>query len=250
MEANSRPGVAGRSVDAGQGMSWWSDAWTLFMKSAGLWFVFGLVVCIGSAILHLIPVLGSLVSALLLPVLLGGWMLAARKVEDGGALEFNDLFAGFKGPLLSSLLVLGVATLVCELIVGVLVTIMGVGSVTSLVLAGHTGAGLLGALGFGMLALLFVLVFVFVLAMLLWFAPALIVFDGVPPMDAMKLSAETSLRNIGPFVIFGVISIVLSILSVLLMGLGFLVLVPLEVLAMYTSYRNVFSHPTIAAPQA
>jgi uncharacterized membrane protein len=230
----------GRSVDPSQGVAWWTEAWGLFMKNPGMWVVFGLIFFIGYLVLSFVPVLGHLATALLTPVLIGGWMMAARKCEEGGKLEVPDLFAGFKD-LVSPLLVLGAAVLVCQLAVMVLMMVLGLGAAASLVggSAMHSSAGM--AAGFGLIGLagLLALLFGLVIAMLLWFAPALVVFEGIPPLDALKISAQASLRNIVPFLLFAVISFVVSIVLTITV-VGILVLVPLGFLTMYVSYKGVF----------
>src|SRR5437016_2191581 len=95
----ARPLAEARTVEAGHGLAWWTGAWTLFMKNAGMWIVFGVVLFVIFAVLGFIPFLGVLATSLLLPVFMGSWVLAARKVESGVTLECADLFAGFKDKL-------------------------------------------------------------------------------------------------------------------------------------------------------
>ena len=40
MEEATRGAAEPRSVDAGRGTSWWSEAWALFTKNAGMWILF------------------------------------------------------------------------------------------------------------------------------------------------------------------------------------------------------------------
>jgi uncharacterized membrane protein len=77
-------------------------------------------------------------------------------------------------------------------------------------------------------------------AMALWFAPALVVFRGTAPVDALRVSFSASLKNIVPFVVYGVIYIVASILASIPFGLGWLVLAPLVTISVYSSYEDVF----------
>ena len=43
------------------------------------------------------------------------------------------------------------------------------------------------------------------LAMAIWFAPALVVFHDLQPLDAMKQSFAGCLKNIVPFLVYGII---------------------------------------------
>lgn len=236
-----------RNVAAARGFEWWSEAWALFTREPGLWIGFGLVTFFGMIFLGLVPFLGSLATALLMPVISGGFMLAARKVEEGGKLEFNDLFAGFGEPV-SQLMVLGVAALVIEFVVALVGGVLGAGAVFGMIGGGaaHSGTGV--AVGFGMLmlAVLVVLALMFALSMLLWFAPALVVFDRVAPLDAMKTSFAACLANIGPFLLYGILGLVLSIIACIPLGLGMLVLGPLYFLSAYTGYRDIFGRGAAA----
>src|SRR5258706_1423910 len=110
-EAITKVPAAPRVVAAGRGVDWWSEAWAMFVKNGGLWLLMGLLLIVIFIVLGIIPFLGSIVASLLLPVFLGGWLLAARKAQQGGTLEIGDLFAGFKDKLIP-LLVLGALTLV------------------------------------------------------------------------------------------------------------------------------------------
>ena len=70
-----------RSVDSGQGVTWWTDAWALFTKNAVMWVVLGLILFIILLVLAFIPFLGQIASALLFPVFAGSWMLAAQNCK-------------------------------------------------------------------------------------------------------------------------------------------------------------------------
>ena len=49
-----------RSVDAGRGVAWWTEAWAQFMKNAGMWIVLALVWFVIFLVLGFIPFLGGL----------------------------------------------------------------------------------------------------------------------------------------------------------------------------------------------
>lgn len=230
-----------RSVDAGRGVAWWTEGWALFMRQAGMWVVLGLVLLIVTIVLAIIPILGGLALALLFPVFWGGWMLAARKVEGGGALEIGDLFLGFKDKL-TSLIVIGALVLAAVVVVSVVFMVLGAGAAFGMFAGGSSGsAGGAVAGFFGMILMLLVmLALTFVLSMALWFAPALVVFRDLSPVDAVKASFGAALKNIVPFVLYFVIYIVAAIVAAIPFGLGWLVLMPLVLLTSYAAYKDVF----------
>jgi len=64
--------------------------------------------------------------------------------------------------------------------------------------------------------------------------------EGVSPFYAMKLSFSACLKNMLPFLLYGFILLLLMFLAMLPFGLGLIILVPVMVAAMYTSYRDIF----------
>jgi hypothetical protein len=241
MEQVTLQAVEPRTVAAGRGISWWSEAWEMFTKNVGMWIVLGLVLLVIFIVLSIVPLLGSLVASLLIPVFIGGWLLAARKVETGGALEFGDLFAGF-GDKLMPLLVLGALMLVATLVIAAVMGVLGMGALMGVMAGGgHISAGgMAAAMGAGLLALLIGLTLGMVVAMAIWFAPALVVFRNVAPTDALKASVSASLKNIMPFLLYGVIYIVAAIVASIPFALGWIVLVPVGLLTVHVSYKDVF----------
>jgi uncharacterized membrane protein len=100
----------------------------------------------------------------------------------------------------------------------------------------------IGAMGVSfMLAILVVLALAVPLYMALWFAPSLIVFNNLKPVDAMKTSFFACLKNFMPFLLYGVIMLVLCFIAAIPFALGFLVLGPVAIASIYASYRDVFA---------
>lgn len=243
MESNMMAGLPakGRSVDAGRGVAWWTEAWALFMKAPGLWLVFGLAVVVGSIVLSIIPVIGGLAVAVLMQVIVGGWMLSARKVDSGSSLQPADLLAGFKEPL-NNLLVLGALALGACIAIFAVLALLGGGAVMGMMAGGmgRSAGGVMAGAFMGLLTLVVGLGLSFVFAMAFWFAPALVVFRGMAPVDALKASWSASLSNIAPFLVYGLLWIVASVVASIPFGLGWLVLMPLTVLSIYCSYQDIF----------
>jgi len=231
-----------RTVDAGRGVTWWLDAWALFLKNVPLWIVLALILFVILGLLTLVPFIGSIVAALITPLLMGGWLLASRNVEGGGALEVGDLFACFKAPHLTPLLVVGAVFLAMFVVIFVVVGMLGFGAFTGLAMGGANRSigSVMAGMGMGLLSLLVLLVLLTLATMALWFAPALVVFRGVAPLDAMRVSFSASLKNLMPFLLYGLLYIVAAIVASIPFGLGWLVLLPVVMLTTYVSYKDVF----------
>jgi hypothetical protein len=238
--------VEARTVEPGRGLAWWTDAWALFMRSALLWVVMGVILIIVFALVGMVPLLGSLATALLTPVFVASWMVAARKVEGGGTLEVADLFTGFQGDRLTPLIVLGALFAAATLIIFLVAGALGAGAMFGLF--GMSGSGsthrsastMMSAMGAGFMAMLVFLIFGMLATAALWFAPALVVFRHVPPVEAVMSSLRAVFKNVLPFLVYGVIQLVLAVVASIPFGLGWLVLLPVMLLTAYVSYRDVF----------
>ena len=231
-----------RTVAADRGVAWWTEAWALFTKAAGMWIVLGIVLFLVLMVLSVVPLLGALAATLLLPVFVASWMLAARKVQGGGTLELGDLFVAFRGDKLVPLVVLGALLMAAALVLGLVTGVLGIGAVFGMMAGGaaHSAGGVFAAVGAGMLALLVGLLVSVLMAMAIWFAPSLVLFRGVPPVDALRISFTASLKNMVPMLVYGLIYIVASIVASIPFGLGWIVLVPVTLLTVHTSYEDVF----------
>jgi len=236
-----RAGGEPRSVDPGRGVAWWTEAWALFAKNAAMWLGLSVIMLVIYLVLAVIPIIGSLASALLAPVFAGSWMLAARKLEGGGTLELGDLFAGFQSKL-QPLIVVGALLLGATIVIIVIVGVLGAGAVGGMMAGGaqRSFGGMMAAAGAGMLGLLVGLVLTFIVALAIWFAPALVVFRGMAPVDALKSSVAASLKNVGPFLVYGLLYIVAAIVASIPLGLGWILLVPIVLLTVYVSYKDIY----------
>ena len=77
----------------------------------------------------------------------------------------------------------------------------------------------------------------------LWFAPALVYFHNEPPLTALKVSFFACLKNWLPFLVYGVLLLILLLIAAIPLGLGLLVAGPMTLISGYTSYRDLFTDP-------
>jgi uncharacterized membrane protein len=232
----------GRSVEAGRSIEWLKGGWELFLKNPGTWIGLGLVVMVVFAVLNFVPLIGHLALVFLMPIVSAGLLLGCKSLRDGGELRFDHLVAGFKQST-SNLIMIGVLSLtgfiVIGVVIGVLALVIGGGALLSAGLMGNvTGIG--AAIGGVLLAMLVMLALTVPLSMALWYAPALVVFRDIAAVEAMKLSFNVCLKNVFPFLVYGVIAMVLAIVASLPLGLGWLVLFPVLIGTHYTSYVDLF----------
>jgi len=235
--------IAGRATPAGNGLEWWTKAWPLFTGQIGMWIAMIVVAFVVFAVASLIPVIGPIASMLLWPVVAGGLMLGARDVDRGGALSFAHLTAGFSAGA-GQLILVGVAYLVGMIVAGgIAMLVAGVGIGTMMM--GASGGGnptAMGAAGAAsiLLAVLIAVALLVPVYMATWFAPALIALQGIGAVDAMKASFFGCLKNIVPFLVYGLVGMLLAIVAAIPFGLGWLVLGPVTVVSVYVGYRDIY----------
>jgi uncharacterized membrane protein len=233
---------AGRGVAAGRGWDWIVSGWEIFKKQPGMWIglvVVGMVIFI---VVGIIPLVGSLALAVLGPVFAGGVVLGCRALDEGGELEIGHLFAGFKDKL-GTLAAVGALNLVAQIVIMLVVMLIGgVGMFAMLAgsggepSAGATAGAMLGML----LAVLIALALMLPVAMAVWFAPALVVMNERGAVEAMKESFSGCLKNIVPFLLYGIVLMVAGVIAMIPIFLGLLVLLPVVAGSIYASYRDIY----------
>lgn len=243
--------MTSRTVDAGNGWQWIVDGFNLFTKNPGMWILLTVILMVIMFAINLVPLLGAIACAVLWPVLAAGLLLGCKALDSGQELQLSHLFAGFEtGDKFKQLLLIGLAYLVALTVVfGIAFMAIGVPVFQSLRTgASPSAAGILGMVGGMAIGVLLAMALMVPVAMAIWFAPTLVLFDNQDAVEAMKLSFAACLRNIVPFLIYGVIAFVLNIIAAIPFGLGYLVLIPVLVCSIYASYKDIFA--PAAAPAA
>lgn len=231
-------GTAARGVDAGRSIEWFKQGWALFTNNPGIWIAITVILMVIFIILSFVPLIGQLAANLLMPVFAAGVLLGCRSLHEGGELRVDHLFAGFKQNA-GNLIMVGVFYLVGVVAIMAVGFVIGGGAAFSGAMMGR-GPGVGMALGGLMFAFLVMFVLMVPLLMAIWFAPALVVFKSIAPLEAMKASFSACVKNLVPFIVFGVISFVATIVAMIPFGLGMLVLVPVLFGSLYTSYVEIF----------
>jgi hypothetical protein len=229
-------------LKAGQGWEWIKQGYALFMKAPLLWIVLLFICFIALVVISVVPVVGNPLASLLTPVVLAGLMSGCRALEHGEDLELAHLFSGFKKST-SQLVTLGGITLVGQyLILGVMM-ITGGATFVSLLMSGQPEPDpnvLMAALSGAVFAVLLGTALILLLTSVMQFATLLVYFNGIPPIQAIRLTIRAFLYNIWPLLVFGMTFFLLAILATLLMGLGWLVLFPMSFPSLYVIYRAIF----------
>jgi len=236
---------SGRSVRAGQGWTWIADGFDLFKKQPGIWIAITVVLLVILLVVGSISLLGAIATLVriiatlvLLSIFMGGLMIGCQTLQRGGSLEIGHLFAGFKTQT-GNLVVLGVLSVLAWIIVIVpLFAILGSGAFLGMMRGDLAGVAIIG--GTFLLALLVAMAISIPVCMALWFAPALVVLRGIAPVAAIKQSFSGCLNNMAPFLIYGFVTLVLSVFATIPFLLGWLVLLPILIASVYVAFRDIY----------
>lgn len=232
------------SVPFGHGTGWISDAFNNHFKAnPGAWIGTFLIFFVITFVMQIIPLIGPLVFALLSPVFTAGFMIGSKAQDEGEDFSVNHLFSGFKNST-GQLILVGLLYLVGSFAIGMLVAMLMGGSMAMTgVLGGQDPAAAQAMAQNPAVMLLPVLVMLALLMPLLmayWFAPALVALEGVSALTAMKMSFTGCLKNMLPFLLYGIVMLVLAVIASIPFGLGLLVLLPVMLASMYTAYRDIY----------
>lgn len=225
-------------LEAGRGASWWSEGWGIFREATGLWIGIAVALVIINAVIGIVPVIGNLATSLLMPVFGAGLMLGCRSLDSGEELRFGHLFAGFQKNT-GQLLLAGVIYLVAIIVIVLIAFALGFGGGFAAGMTGNPAAGAISGMVLGGLVGLCLFV---PLAMAIWFAPALIALNDMSALEAMKLSVKGCMRNMLPFLIYGILFILLAIVASIPLALGWLLLLPTMFASTYAAYRDIFTN--------
>jgi uncharacterized membrane protein len=231
----------GQPRPAGHGWTWITEGWELFKRQPGAWIGIVLIAFVIFILVALIPFVGGLLLTLFGPVFAGGVMIGCRSLDSGSQLEIGHLFAGFKektGTLVAVGAIYLGASLVVMLVVGLT---MGVGMAAMM---GQGDPQQMQAMGMTMvLAMLIMFALLLPVVMAIWLAPPLVVFHEQGAIEAMKASFFGCLKNIVPFLVYGIVLFVFMILASIPLGLGWLVLGPVFAASIYASYCDIYLRP-------
>lgn len=232
--------AGGQSRPAGHGWTWIADGWELFKRQPGLWIGMWLLFVVIFIAVGIIPFLG-MVTGIFWPVFVAGFAIGCRALDEGGEMELGHLFAGFRERL-GTLLAVGALSFVASLVVGMIVGLAVVGGMFAMMGASPEAMAAAGGTTV-LLAVLITIALLLPVMMAVWFAPLLIVFQQQGAIEAMKQSFIGCLKNIVPFLIYGVIGFVLLFVAMLPLGLGLLVVGPVLTASIYTAYRDIYLKP-------
>ncbi len=219
----------------GNGVSWISSGFELFKQYPGQWLLTMVVGAAIAIVLAFIPFIGSLISVIISYVWIGGLMMGCQAIADGKPFKIDYLFAGFKHRVGA---LIGLSCI--SFVVSMAVMLAIVGSVYLDMIANDQLAPENMDVLSVMLKVLIAMALLIPFFMAVWFAPALIVLQNMSVLEAMKASFVGCLVNFLPFLIYGLVMLVLYIVGMIPFMLGLLVVIPILFGSMFASYQDIY----------
>ncbi len=241
-----------RKCEAGRGITWLTSAFGIFKDNFLLWIGMSLAFWVIFIILGMIPLV-SLVINLIIFHFIAGFMLVCAEQEEGYQPEFMTMFSAFQSHF-KELIILALMYFVLSIVafIPAMITLFialfgaigaGAMSTENPDISALLGSGSLLMIMLGILISLAVFIPVF---MSIYLAPPLIVLNNVQPLEAMKMSFKGCLRNMIPFLLLGlVMMVILPTVVIFTFGLGLLVVAPVMMITYYTCYRDIWTERMI-----
>lgn len=224
MQANSLP--------ASRGWQWYKQGWVIFSKEKGNWILMTLLATLGFILLNVLPIIGSLVALFIFPSLIGGMLYTAQEVNAGRTIKLDYVWIVFKDPKKrSEFLKLGLILAISVFLAGIIVGIFMGDNVEGLNPRANLGVG------FGTLA--FLLIVGLSGFIIFGYAAALILFRNSSVINALKQSVFLGMQQLLPLATLYLLYTLFSIVAAIPFGLGFLILWPVTLSAIYVSYQEL-----------
>ena len=243
-------GVPAAKVAASRGANWIGEGWTLFKVAPWMWIVALLILAGIQIVLGLIPFLGDIVSILIGPIFMVGILTFAHGIAQGAEADVGKLFVGFKekpGTLIA-VAALYIVMIVAVIAVGAIVTLPLLGGVNLLNAASPEQAMqalMEGVGGAGMpIAVLAIFALTLPVVAAYWFAPGLVFYADMGAVAAMKQSFSACLRNWLPFLVYGILALLVVLLGAMALVIGLFVALPVLMASYYAMFRDLFGQKT------
>ncbi len=220
-----------RSVRAERALHWYREAMRLWRRGPGTFALLALAVLLAEIALTLIPVAGSIVAQLVIPLVACGLLYGSLAADRGDRPRLAHLVAVFGAPprALIAVVASGLAVFAGEALVAyaiadanLLQPLAGDASIAPSRVLGIYVAGIAVSLP-------------------LTFVPFAALFDGAGFVAAFSESWRGFSRNLAPMLLYGALSLVLLVLGWATYGLGLLLALPWWAASSYAAWKDVFA---------
>ena len=222
---------------------WWREAWRLFMAAPWAWIVVVVLMAVVEWMLNRAFVrqrgIGTLIELLAYPLYTMVVLRLAYILDEHEPISIGALVSG---PYLSLFVAMLVTGLLCALAVAAAALFAGlfVAGGFKALLAARAANALMSLGGVVIVATLLALLLMLPVMMMMWFAPTLIMFRDEGPLSALGTSFRACLHNTPALLVYGLLGLVFAIVATLPFGIGWIVLAPVTLATLYTSYESIF----------
>ena len=227
-----------RQVPAKNAWMWTVQGFKLFRENPAMLIILLLIYLAIIIPISLLPVVGSILSALIAPIFSAGLMWGCQALYRKQDLEINHLFDGFKHNV-SQLIAIGGFYMLSLLIIAIFVVLSLDKPTIELLMKGKTVSP--EQANAMLLPILTAMLLLVPVLMAYWYAPVLASLHDLKAVDAMKLSFKACVKNFIPFFLYSLIFMVLVGLALIPAGLGLIVVMPLLMTSLYISYIDIFN---------
>lgn len=219
-----------RPVAANRAFEWFAQAIRLWRRSPFTFSAMALVVIVASVALRPVPVLGSVVAHVLIPLLTCGFLYGSLAADRNDRPRFLHLFAAFLAPLRAQVAVIAAAFIVTLAESAVAWQIADV----NLLLPGADDSGLSAT------DLVLVIAASALVTMPFAFVPMAVLFDDEPPLRAFASSWLAFVRNPRPLLALAAYLYALTVIGFVTLGVGFVLAFPWIYAAQYAAWKDIF----------
>ncbi|MEB4590964.1 BPSS1780 family membrane protein [Candidatus Thiothrix sp. Deng01] len=223
-----------KNIPASRAVDWYKAGWGIFSKDMVTWVLMALIGGVGAIVLSVLPIIGQIILLLIMPALVAGMLYAAQQSKAGNPVKLEHLWSVLVNPQKRNQFLLLGGVMFAAAIVIAIISAAFIGD--NLLRGATVGVG-----GFGVGGMAFMLLVGFASFIVFNYTPALMLFRGMPVMEALKTCVSTAVTQIAPLLVLFLIYAVLGIIGSIPFGLGLLVVMPVTVGAIYVSYEELFA---------
>lgn len=225
-----------------------SEGFRIVQKNIGLFVGYTVIYFLMSSVMGSIPVIGSLASIVISPVLMAGFYIVAHKVQNNREAEFSNFFDGFKdfkeiaiAAVMITLITVGLFVVPFLLIVGV-DNLMGIFNAYQEFISTADPYVFEGV--FDIFKERWWLIFLGMIPAIYfsisyYWTYLFIIFYKLPAWEAMEASRKTVTKNWGIIFLFLFVVGLIGGMGIILLFIGILFTIPVMTSAIYASFADV-----------
>jgi hypothetical protein len=244
-----------KKIEARRGLEWLKEGYRLYKQHPWQWTLISFcLILVPQLFGQFVPGMGWLVGEFLQTILMIGVYRLALQTADQGSFEVGLFFQDLNNTTLWMKIVkLKAATLL--LLVLLTLGFLGLNALLGITTRDFVSLGqIIQSQSFYLIPDSMVRILIFDVVLLstcflliggsLIFAPALLAYSDISILSALRLSLRSNVVNVGAFTLYALGTIPLFLLTLLTVGLGTLVVLPVIILSFVFAFRDIFLAPS------